>query len=444
MLNKFINFFKQVGPAPRITDQGTVDKEYKRWRLRMFIGMYVGYVVFYFTRKNISPVLHIFSKELEISALEVGIFSSVFYVTYGIGKFLSGTLADKSNIRIFMPFGLFCASVINILFASFESLWLLAFFWGLNGVFQSMGFPPVAKGLVHWFSPSERATKWTIWSSSHTLGTFLIGLLIGLLIKYFSWRSAFYIPGLIGILTSFYLFWSLRDRPVSLGLPPIEEYANDPIPVKAEESASQWEILKTHVFTNRFIWYLCCAYIFIYLIRFGTLDWATKFMYDVRGIDKVKVAFMWTIMPLFGVPGGIVAGYLAERFFQGRCTPVNLIYLVFLGFSILGFYHFAGMDNFFLTCFFLGAIGFFVDGPQNLVGGVQVSRVTTKNAVSAACGLAGLFGYVGAIISGAGLGYITQNYGWGALYATCIGSCVIAAFFILLTYKQEGGKEDII
>lgn len=438
MRAKILSLFKEPLATERIQDKETVDREYKYWRVRSFYSMYIGYVVFYFTRKNLSPVLHLFSEDLNISMIELGILSSIFYVTYGVGKFVSGTLADKSNIRIFMPVGLFFASVVTLIFPSLQSLLALSVAWGLNGIFQSMGFPPVAKGLVHWFSPSERATKWTLWSSSHTAGTFLIGMIITGLLKYYGWRSAFYAPGVIGIITSFFLYNRLRDRPSSLGLPPIEEYKNDPIPVTIEESGlTHFEILKKYVFSNRYIWYLCFAYVFVYLVRFGTLDWATKFMYDVRGIDKIEVTFMWALMPLFGVPGGIVAGVISDRCFGGRCTPVNLIYLFFLALSIFGFYQLASMENFFTTCLLLGCIGFFVDGPQNLIGGVQVSRVTAKEAASAACGFSGLFGYMGAIISGVGLGYVTETFGWGAMYGVCVVSCMIAAFFVALTGAAE-------
>nr|HPQ81827.1 MFS transporter [bacterium] len=311
-----------------------------------------------------------------------------------------------------------------------------------NGAFQSMGFPPVARGLVHWFSSEERATKWTIWSSSHTAGTFFVGILVAFLLKYAGWKSAFYVPGIIGVVTSLFLMNRLRDRPVSIGLPTIEDYHGHVPPVVADKGLSHLQILKKYVFGNPYIWALCFAYIFVYLVRFGTLDWATKFMYDVRGIDKVKVAMMWSIMPLFGMPGGIVAGIVSDRFFRGRCTPTNIIYLLLLAASILGFYLYAGMENFYLTCFLLGCIGFFVDGPQNLVGGVQVSRITASESVSAACGLSGLFGYIGAIISGVGLAFVTENFGWAAMYGVCIASCFVAAFLVALTWKKESAHLD--
>ncbi len=438
MIQTILDKFKATPAAPTpITDPKEIKKKYRYWRWRMFYSMYIGYVVFYFTRKNMSAVLPIFSKELGISIIELGILGSVFYITYGIGKFLSGILADRSNIRVFMAFGLFFASIINIFFGFIQTLWLLTLFWGLNGAFQSMGFPPVARGLVHWFSSDERATKWTLWSSSHTAGTFFIGLIAAFLLKYVGWQSAFYIPGIIGVITSLFLLNRLRDRPVSIGLPPIEEYHDHTPPVIAHPGLSHFQILKKYVFGNPYIWALCFAYIFVYLIRFGTLDWATKFMYDVRGIDKVRVAIMWSIMPLFGMPGGIVAGILSDKLFKGRCTQINIIYLFLLAGSIFGFYKVAGMDHFYLTCFFLACIGFLVDGPQNLVGGVQVSRITAKESVSAACGLSGLFGYIGAIISGFGLALVTDKFGWAAMYGVCIASCFIAALLVSLTWRKE-------
>lgn len=436
-----LSFFKEAPDVAQITDQKQIDKQYKYWRIRMFYSMYLGYVIFYFTRKNISPALHVFSQEMNTSMTDLGIMGSIFYVTYGVGKFLSGMLADRSGIRPFMVFGLFMASLCNIWFGSIESLWLMSFVWGLNGIFQSMGFPPVAKGLVSWYAPKERATMWTIWSSSHTAGTFLIGIFVAFLLKYFGWRAAFYAPGIIGILTSLLLWNRLGETPTSMGLPPIDKYKNDPYPVGLEENnLSQWQILKKYVFTNPFIWFLCISYIFVYLVRFGTLDWATKFMYDYRGIDKVRVAFMWAIMPLFGMPGGIVAGIIADKYFKGRCTQINIIYLVLLAISIWCFYLYAGMEHFYLTCFLLAAIGFFVDGPQNLIGGVQISRLTVPQAVSGACGFAGLFGYVGAIISGVGLASITNLYGWKGMYLFCVIGCLISALLVALTWKKEANS----
>ena len=76
---------KQIEPSQNKVSEELVPKKYKYWRWRMFIGMYLGYTIFYFTRKNISPALPLISDKLDIDIVQLGILSSVFYVVYGIG-----------------------------------------------------------------------------------------------------------------------------------------------------------------------------------------------------------------------------------------------------------------------------------------------------------------------------------------------------------------------
>ena len=449
MFARIINWFKPLPDAEPLTDEEQIKKLYRSWRIKMFFSMYFGYALFYFTRKNldiIKPTLinnHLFTVE------ELGTIGMVIYLTYGIGKFVSGVVADKCNIRSVMAVGLFSSSIINILFAFLPQLksmglplsltFMASFLWGLNGVAQSMGFPPVAKGLVYWFSPSERATKWTLWSSSHTFGAFFVAQLISLLAwMKFGWQMSFIVPACLGIVYSIFMLCAMTDKPSTVGLPAIEVYRNDVMPVTKEKSdMSQWEIVRKYVLTNPFLWALAISYVFIYYVRFATLDWATTFLVQDRGFTQAMAASAASAMPFLGMPGGIVAGYLADRFFQGRCTQMNLIYLVILAASCWGFYKVASVDAFLMTAVFSAFIGFFVDGPQNLAGGVQASRVTVQESVSAACGFTGMFGYFGAMLSSKGAAYISTNYGWKGVYISCIFACIIAMICISTTWKKE-------
>ncbi|MCI7536263.1 MAG: MFS transporter [Elusimicrobiaceae bacterium] len=451
MFAKLINFMKPLPDAERLTDEKQIKRLYRNWRIKMFFGMYFGYALFYFTRKNLDYVKPALSENFGLSIIELGYIGTTIYLTYGIGKFLSGVMADRCNIRGVMALGLFASSLINLAFPflpqfhaflgrmhiTLPLVFLASLLWGLNGVCQSMGFPPVAKGLVYWFSPSERATKWTLWSSSHTFGAFFVGVLIAYLLKFDAWRMAFVVPAIMGICYSIFLLFFLTDKPTTVGLPPIEEYRHDVMPVKEKSNLSHWEILKKHVLKNPFLWALAISYIFIYYVRFATLDWGTMFLTQERGFsDELAVSAMkW--MPFLGMPGGIVAGYLADRWFQGRCTQMNIIYLVILAASCWGFYKVAGTNQFFWTSLLASFIGFFVDGPQNLAGGVQASRVTVQESVSAACGFTGMFGYFGAMLSSTGAAFISKHYGWQGVYFSCIIACIIAMACIATTWRKE-------
>ncbi|MGB2579490.1 sugar phosphate permease [Elusimicrobium simillimum] len=454
-MQKLFSFFKPLPDTERLTDEKEIKRLYRNMRIKMFFYMYFGYALYYFTRKNLDFVKPALRDNFGFDVIQLGIIGTTIYATYGVGKFLSGVLADRCNVRSIMATGLLCSSLVNLAFPFLPNLqsWFAnsgmtiplvgfaAFFWGLNGVFQSMGFPPVAKGLVSWFSASERATKWTLWSSSHTFGAFFVGVLISYLLKLDMWKMAFVIPAIMGITYSLGVLLLLKDKPTNVGLPPIEEYKNDPMPIKNEVGVSHWYILKKHIFTNPFLWALALSYVFVYYVRFATLDWGTMFLVDDRGFTQQAAVSALKWMPFLGMPGGIVAGYLADKFFQGRCTQMNLIYLTILAVSCWCFYKLAGPNAMIVTSLFAAFIGFFVDGPQNLAGGVQTSRIVTPQAVSAACGFTGMFGYFGAMLSSSGAAYISKLYGWRGVFISCIFACIIAGILIATTWKKEAAPK---
>ena len=245
MFAKIKAWFDPIPAATPLTDEQVIKRLYRSCRIKMFFSMYFGYALFYFTRKNLDIIKPTLINNNIFTVEQLGTIGFIIYLTYGIGKFLSGTVADKCNIRSIMSLGLFSSSVVNILFAflpqlqhvlPFSLTFMAAFLWGLNGAAQSMGFPPVAKGLVYWFSPSERATKWTLWSSSHTFGAFFVAQLISLLLWLkCGWQMAFLVPAALGIAYSIFMIYFMADTPQSVGLPAIEVYRNDVMPVKQDK-----------------------------------------------------------------------------------------------------------------------------------------------------------------------------------------------------------------
>ncbi|MDR1433553.1 MFS transporter [Candidatus Endomicrobiellum devescovinae] len=439
MLSKFLSWMGPLPDAKRIEGQEQIAKQYKIWRIRMFVGMYVGYVLFYLTRKNLTFAAPSLMNATGMTKYDYGILGTTLYITYGIGKFISGILADKCNIRSFMAIGLIGSSIISLCFGFISSIPLLTFFWGLNGGLQSMGFPPTAKGVVYWFSPNERSSKWALFSSSKTVGIALIGGIAPLFLFLGSWQAIFYIPGILGVIYGISMLFILKDKPSSVGLPPVEVYRNDNTAKREQKSGlSTWGILKKYVFVNPFVWYIGFASLSVYFIRLVALDWGHIFMIE-KGIPKVQAAGLLTCMPLFGIIGGISCGWFADKFFKGRGAPITLIYLVCTIFSVWGMYHFINSESasWFIIATFLALVGFFIEGAQSVGCGALLTRVTLPESIGAAIGLVGVFEYLGAALSGIGGAILTEKLGWSGVFVFCGVSCVAAMLFIALTLKKE-------
>ena len=143
-MNRFLSFFK-TPQADKITDPDLIDKNYRYWRIRTMYAMYVGYAAFYLTRKSFTFLIPQIIEDLHFTKAQIGLLGTVFYITYGASKFLSGVMSDRSNPRYFMAVGLIVTGITNIFFGFSSSLLSLTFFWLINGFFQGWGWPPCAR-----------------------------------------------------------------------------------------------------------------------------------------------------------------------------------------------------------------------------------------------------------------------------------------------------------
>jgi len=456
-----MNFYQEPPVGKPIVDKKVIDSTYSNWRLRIFLSMFFGYVIFYLCRKNISVALPAMQESLNFSKTELGLLGSSLYLTYALGKFINGIIADNTNAKKVLPTALFISALANILFVVCAYtipaepisvfglppfsilLWSLAFFWGINGWFQSMGFPPIAKNLSYWFSNKERGFKWSLWSSSHEVGTGLSFVLSGFLIAHFGWEAVFYVPAIFAIMYCFIFYKNLQDKPQSIGLPDIEKYKDpDYVEVKEEKTAEDGltyrEIFHKFIIKNPTIWALAIAYVFVYVVRYGTLDWFVMYLHEVKNYSILKATTQTSLLPFVGVIGTIGAGLFSDLFFKGKRAPVNIICLSLLALAI---YVFFISKSVLLDSICIASIGVFTCAPQVLIGGLSAVESSSKKVASAVTGFCGMFGYVGAILSGAGTGFIVDKFSWnGAIYfwiASALAALVICLFLLKGELKRK-------
>jgi len=434
LLSPLLRLYRMTPAAPRITDADIAAANYRRWRIRMFVGFFVGYAVLYFCRKNISNALPLIGTDLGYSNVQLGIIGTTLYITYGLGKFLNGVLADRANIRVFLASGLIISGLLNIWFGSVGTLYLLALVWGLNGWFQSMGIPPIARGMTIWFPPEGRATRWAFWTCSHQAGTALVMVLTAWIATWGTWRDFFYIPAALCITVGIGLLFLLADTPESCGLEPVQVFADDPADLQRSD---YWRVLVKHVLLNRNVWIVGLIDLCVYVVRFGTLDWTTKFMIEGKGYDKADAMLRVGFMPAAGVLGVLVLGIAADRLFGTRYRAVNIISLAMLGLCMYGFYA-VGPGQPWLDLLFLFGVGFFVEGPQSILGGVgAVDAGGSARVASSAVGLVGILSYLGASLSGVGTGWFIDHYQWVGAYTFWIACSAIGLLLCLLVWREK-------
>jgi OPA family sugar phosphate sensor protein UhpC-like MFS transporter len=428
-------------PAPAtapITDPDRIAGLFKHWRIRMLASMFFGYGILYFCRKNISGTIPIIGKELGYTNFQLGILGSTLYITYGLGKFLNGVMADRSNVRTFMASGLILSGLANLWFGSLYSLWALALAWGVNGWVQSMGFPPIARGMTIWYEPKGKATRWALWTCSHQAGTAAILAITGaiLLRTGNNWRMCFYIPGILCILAGIGCLFTMADTPESKGLPKVVQFEAD----AKENDERYWDLFVHRVLLNKQLWVIALINLCTYTVRFGTLDWATKFLVEQKGYQPAGAASIAAFMPLFGIAGVLVAGWTSDVIFKGAFKYANAIMLFILTFAMIAFYK-SGGGNYWLDFAYLAVIGFMVEGPQSILGGIACIDVGgSARVASSAAGLVGVCGYFGATLSGLGTGFVLDHWKWAGGFSFWIACSAIGFLLCTFCWKNPAKK----
>lgn len=410
MFKYFINYFKTSPDKPLLQDKSFIDKIYGYNRWSVFISITLGYAFYYVTRLSLSVVKKPMLDENVLNAEQLGIIGSVLLFTYAFGKFTNGFLADGSNIRKFMAWGLLASAVLNILFGLTTSFPLYVVIWGLNGWFLSMGAAPSIVSLNQWFTSKERGTRYGIWFVSHSIGEGLTFAVTATLVGSMGWRWGFYGPGVISVLAAFILFRTLRDRPETYGLPNIVDYKNDHAtnavvvhPKTASLIKMQLEIFKYPV-----VWVLGLASALTYVSRYAVNNWGILYLQEIKGYSLSEAGFVLSIAPIVGIVGAVLSGIISDKIFKASRNIPTLIYGVLQITGLVLFFYVEG--GLWLDCVSIAIFGFAVTGTVVFLGGLTAVDLCPRRITGAVMGFIGLFSYLGASAQDYLSGYLINKY----------------------------------
>ena len=433
-------------------------KSFRHWQWRIVLVAMIGYAMYYFVRKNFSTAMPSLEATFGITRTQLGLFLTVNGIIYGVSRFINGFIADRKSSRVFMACGLMASAILNICFAFSDSaaalisgtasgpefLKALTLVMGtillLNGYVQGMGVPPVSPLMSNWIEPEQFATKMSIWNMSHSIGAgliFLFGAVIVAVAGHDAWRLFFLIPAAVAIMGSIGIYTLLRDRPSDVGFPNIHKtLGNNGKDAKMSDPAFHKAFVNKMVFGNPVIWVLAFTNFLIYIVRFSMLDWGMMLLPGTKGVSVVTAGIMVAVFEFVGGNLGMLAwGWVTDRFFKGCSQKTCLVCVIAgLGAVILLFLLPAGTPLWILYLSFT-LVGFCIYGPQALLG-VTAIKTATNEASATANGILGITGYLSTTVSGVGLGYLADHFGWTGVWYMIIAAIALSILLLATIWRS--------
>lgn len=439
--------FLRPAPAVKRRPAEQIEPTYKQLRYRVFAGIFLGYAAYYLVRNNLALAMpDILKAHPRYTNAQLGTALTGLSVAYGASKFLMGSVSDRSNPRWFLPLGLLLSCAIMLACGTvkvvFDSLALTIVLQTMNGWVQGMGWPPCGKTIVHWFSTRERGLVVSLWNVAHNLGGALVATLAAFAVVVCKdWGAMFYFNALVAAGVSVVTFVLMRDTPQSCGLPPVEEFKNDYPPgysAAHEQMFSFKEIFVEHVLKNRFLWAIAIANAFAYFVRYGVVNWIPTYLQTAKGFSFRESSRAWALYESAAVPGTIACGWISDRVFKGRRAPATMLFMSLTLVAVI-VYWFNLRGPLWIDYAALIAIGFLIYGPIMMIG-LHALDLAPKKAAGTAAGFTGFFGYVfGSAISGTGVGWIADHFGWRGVFITMVMCCAltVACCAFTLSHKAQ-------
>ena len=427
LLKPLIEFYK-TGPDKPLayTDPEEIRRRYERMRWSVFLSVVIGYSFFYVGRLVLSVVKQPLIDNRILNAQQLGYMESALLFTYAIGKLVNGFLADNSNIKRFMPTGLFLSALVNVILGiilgtKFASVIFLIILWGLNGWFQSTGSAPSVVAISHWFSVRERGTMYGIWSIAHSVGEGLTFVVTALVVGALGWRYGFLSAGISCMIMAVLMYIFLADRPQTYGLPHVEEYkrkyakkreVDEPSQNEGKENKSEtssdkssggkkrsiWE-QQLEVVKNPAIWVLGLSSALMYVARYAVNNWGILYLQKAKSFSIEEAGAILGIYSIFNTIGSGASGWISDTFFGSRRNVPILLYGILMNIGLAIFYFFPPKSE--LWAFIsMAFFGFGLGGMLVFLGGLLAVDISPRNAAGAAMGFIGLFSYLGAAIQG--------------------------------------------
>jgi len=390
------------------------DSRLRAAQLKVFWLLWGAYASYYLCRVNFAVAQPAILKEFpDWTSAQIGTIPSTYAAVYAVGQIVNGTLGQRYGARRLMTLALVMASLTNLLFSFTSSFNVMRLLWAVNGWFQSAGWSLMVHTLSDWNTSSRRGFLIGRLSTCYTVGNVLSWLLAGFLCDGIGWRAAFLVPSLILIPMAVVFFVLLRNSPEEAGFPPVRDDVGperasaaaraDSVPVSSGWD-STWQILRMTL-SSRVLWILAIGFFVMNAVRYSFMNWSVQYMADFHGRSIKNSAFTAVMIPLVGSLGAVSAGWASDALFGKRRAPVCVVMMLGLA-VVCGAMTIVPRGDWVAATALLALAGFMIYGPDMLMSGAATIDLSHPKAGSIATGLTMCLGALGAIFSGAGVGYL--------------------------------------
>lgn len=265
-------------------------------------------VIQYVDRVAISQAAPFISADLKLTPSQMGWVFSAFTLAYALFEIPGGYLGDRIGprkvlLRIVVWWSFFTAFTGMIW--SWGSLIATRFLFGAG---EAGCFPNLTKAFNRWLPPAERSRAQGIMWMSARWGGAVTPILVFYCLQFMTWRTAFLLFGVLGVVWAIAFFRWYRDDPRQHKDVNAAEAAL--LPVEAANASGHVNVPWSKMLRSRTVWCLGGQYAALSYVWYFFVTWFPTYLLKDRGFDVKQSAWLACTPLLLGGFGALTAGWI--------------------------------------------------------------------------------------------------------------------------------------
>ncbi len=383
----------------------------------VFLCCLIAYTVIYVGRVNLSVASPLMIKEGTADVARIGILGSIFSIAYAAGRLLSGRICDRTAPKLVITAGICTAGLANLLMGTSPAYLLMALLWGVNALGQSVLWGSVLNSMGAVYEGSELKKRTALMTTSIPVGNIAGYLLSSYLCAGPGWRTAFYVPGVLCILSGIAARVILKD--VELKAPAASETAGF--------GSIQKEIPKQDVYGK-----LIPAFLHG-LIKDNSSFWLPTILAMQYMVKSEVTGLLVVIVPCIGFVGRL-AYPAALKAADDDEEKVSLWCFIVTG--ICSALLITGVGSPVLVSVLIGVIYAATSMINTTFLSVYPIRFADRGCTATISGIMDFLTYLGASAGSAVFGIMASRLGYGSLYVSWTVIAVLAVILLLTGRKK--------
>ena len=167
---------------------------------------FLSYHACYAGRSILSAIMPEMVQETGFSSATLGLWGSMFFFTYGTGQLINGFIGDRIKPKWMVSAGLLLSGIVIILSSCTASPMIGGLCWAACGFLLSMLWGPLSKVIAENTTAQTGRLLMTALSAASIIGTMVAYLIASAMSAQHRWKWAFYLTGILLVLTAILWF----------------------------------------------------------------------------------------------------------------------------------------------------------------------------------------------------------------------------------------------